>query len=278
MPLTSFSLSNSISEIVGAVRSQSPLVHCITNYVTVNDCANALLGVGASPVMAHCIQETADMAAIASAVVINMGTPDESSLLAMLNAARSANTHNIPVVFDPVGVAATPFRRHLAKALLECANIAIIRGNLSELAALADDNAEGMRGVDSKCDSTTGLPSDIARRVAKRYSCVAAITGATDYVSDGENLVTLRNGHPILCRLTGTGCMASALCAACAGATPDDLLLAAATGISIISIAGEIAAHSLKPDQGTGSFRIALMDAISTATPDSIRGYIKASI
>ncbi len=265
-------LLNQISAIVDLVREKHPLVHHLTNVVTVNDCANVTLAIGAAPVMAPCALESADMAAIASAVVINIGTPDETSAEAMTRAAVSANAKGIPVLLDPVGVGATPFRTELIEHLVSHAHFDVIRGNLAELATMAGEAAQ-VRGVDS--GATAAEPATVAKVVAQKYGCVAAITGAVDHVSDGTQVIALRNGDAMLSRVTGTGCMASSLCASCIGAAPDQKLLAVAAGISIMSIAGELAKAALRPGQGTATFHTNLLDAISLMVSRTLREKLK---
>lgn len=268
-------LPQQIAATFGMLRMKSPLVHHLTNVVTVNDCANATLAVGASPIMAPCVREAADMARHANAVVLNIGTPDEFSEAAMLAAGRAANACGIPVVLDPVGVGATPFRYELISTILREVQVAIIRGNLAELQCLAGDHdASATRGVDSiaaEGDSN----AEIARQVARRYRCIAAITGAVDCVSDGETLVAMRNGHILMRQITGTGCMATSLCAACIGATPDCPLLAACAGIAAMGIAGELAHATLHAGEGTGSYRQRIIDVLSTLTPKSMENHIR---
>jgi len=268
-------LPQHIAETFGMIRQKNPLVHHLTNVVTVNDCANAVLAVGASPVMAPCVREAADMARHAAAVVLNIGTPDEFSEAAMLAAGRAANACGIPVVLDPVGVGATPFRLELVSTLLRELQVAIIRGNLAELQCLAGDHdTKATRGVDSMATDISSS-ADVARRVARHYRCVAAITGAVDCISDGEQLVAMRNGHMLMRQVTGTGCMATSLCAAGAGAAPDRPLLAACAGVAAMSLAGEFAYAALHGGEGTGTYRQRIIDALSTLTPSRMENYIR---
>ncbi|MDD4538253.1 MAG: hydroxyethylthiazole kinase [Lentisphaeria bacterium] len=268
-------LPQQIAETFGMIRQKSPLVHHLTNVVTVNDCANAVLAVGASPVMAPCVREAADMARHAAAVVLNIGTPDELSEAAMLAAGRAANACGIPVVLDPVGVGATPFRHELVSTLLRELQVAIIRGNLAELQCIAGDHdTTATRGVDSMAAESSST-ANVARRVASRYHCIAAITGAVDYVSDGERLVAMCNGHILMRQVTGTGCMATSLCAACIGAAPDRPLLAACAGVAAISIAGEFAYAALHGGEGTGTYRQRIIDALSTLTPSRMENSLQ---
>lgn len=270
------SLSQHIAETFGLVRAKNPLVHHLTNVVTVNDCANAVLAIGASPVMAPCVLEAGDMAAHAAAVVLNIGTPDETSEAAMLAAGRAANAGGIPVVLDPVGVGATAFRHQLVNTLLRELNIAIIRGNLAELQTIAGDDgaAGGTRGVDSV--ALEGVSNaDIARRVARAHHCVAVITGAVDTISDGDACIAMANGHMLMRQVTGAGCMASSLCGACVGAAPGQPLLAACAGIAAMSLAGEFAYAALQGGEGTGTYRFRIIDALSTLTPSRMNSYLK---
>lgn len=260
--------SDFLASILTAVQQRHPLVHQITNYVTATDCANATLAIGGSPVMAHSILETAEMAALSQALLLNIGTPDENSLEAMLKAGQAANQMAIPVLLDPVGVGATSFRRQLVETLLSGIRIAILRGNQAEIRALLQLSS-GTRGVDSLDDQDDF--SALAALAAQKFDCIVAVTGRIDCISDGQRVLRIGNGHLLLQEITGTGCMCSALCATCAGAAPDRLLEAAATGIAISGLAGEIAAEALLPSEGTGTFHRRLLDAFSTLTPDVLQ-------
>ncbi len=255
-------------KILSAVQHGHPLVHQITNYVTVTDCANATLAIGASPVMAHSILEAADMASLAQALLLNIGTPDENSAAAMLKAGQAANRFKIPVILDPVGAGATPFRKKLSETLLQGMQVNILRGNQAEIRALLQLSS-GSRGVDSLDDQEDF--GELAGRAAREYRCIAAVTGRIDCISDGQQIIRIANGHPLLQKITGTGCMCSALCASCAAACPDNLLDAAATGIAISGVAGEIAAGNLLPHEGSGTFHLRLMDAFSNMTAEILQ-------
>ena len=250
-------------KILDAVQQRHPLVHQITNYVTATDCANATLAIGGSPVMAHSILETADMAALAQAVLLNIGTPDADSAETMLKAGQVANRNKTPVILDPVGAGATPFRKELCETLLNGMQVDILRGNQAEIRALLQLSSRS-RGVDSLDDQEDF--GELAMRAAKEFRCIAAVTGRVDCISDGRQLIRIANEHPLLQQVTGTGCMCSALCATCAGACPENLLEAAATGVAISGTAGEIAAENLLPHEGTGTFHLRLMDAFSKMT------------
>lgn len=251
------------SKLVGEVRDKKPLVHHITNYVTVNDCANITLAIGASPIMADALQEAADIAGIASAVVLNMGTLNERTIPSMLAAGKAANEAGVPVVFDPVGAGASGLRNETAARILDEVQITVLRGNISEVRFLAGLQSE-TKGVDaSESDLQNSDDAQaVAKALAARLDCVAAITGAVDVVSDGERVVCIENGHPMLSNLTGTGCMCSSLIGCFCGAAANQPLQAAAAALMCMGIAGEIA-YERAGRQGNGSFRMALHDAMS---------------
>jgi hydroxyethylthiazole kinase len=258
----------SICAALNAVRAKKPLIHHITNYVTVNDCANATLAIGASPIMADDIAEAADIASISSALVLNIGTLNAHTVESMLAAGKKANERGIPVVLDPVGAGASGLRSRTVKRLLSEIRFAVIRGNLSEIrfAAGAQTAAKGVDVSDADGAAGPEAGKAAAEQVARLYGCTAAVTGATDVVSDGRRTVLLSNGSPLLCGVTGTGCMCSSLIGSFCGAT-GDFFAAAAGGILTMSIAGEAAAESAG-QKGSGSFRAALIDGISKMTPE----------
>jgi len=254
-----------IAEIAGAVREKRPLVHCITNYVTVNDCANALLAIGASPVMADDEREIADIVAIASALVINIGTLNDRTIRSMVMAGKVAAKRGIPVILDPVGAGASKLRTETALSLIAEIPFAVIRGNASEIRILATGTGT-TRGVDASESDTAAdrfeALRDEASNLAQKTGAVIAITGATDIVSDGTNVYAIKNGHPLMSRITGSGCMLSAITGAFAAARTDNLVDAVAAAIATMGIAGEKAARA-EARHGTGSYRVALIDALS---------------
>ncbi|MBN7573585.1 hydroxyethylthiazole kinase [Clostridium sp. 2-1] len=267
-------MSNGISIKIGSllneVRNKKPLVHNITNYVTVNDCANILLAIGASPIMADDIKEAADITKISSALVINIGTLNERTIESMIASGKKANELNIPVVFDPVGAGASDFRNSTTKRLLEEVKISVLRGNMSEIKFISGLGST-TKGVDaSENDARTGNDEgvDVAKSLAKKLQCTVAITGATDIISDGERVVILENGTKMLSNVTGTGCMTTALIGAFCGAG-SDYFIGAVSGIISMGISGEIALDKAGKI-GTGSFHIAIIDAISNLTSDII--------
>ncbi|MFV0417202.1 MAG: hydroxyethylthiazole kinase [Dysgonomonas sp.] len=250
------------------VREKSPLIHNITNYVVMNNTANGLLAIGASPVMAHAIDEVADMARIASALVINIGTLNAEWVESMLVAGKSASAKNIPIILDPVGAGATPYRTRVCKQIIEECKPSIIRGNASEIMALCDANAQ-TKGVDSTDSSDIAL--DSAKSLAKQTGAVVVVSGQTDYITDGANVKTVKNGNPMMARVTGMGCTATAIVAAFA-AVNQNMLDAAVHGMSIMGIAGEIAA---KKSLGNGSLQMNFLDELYNIDEEVIRNNIK---
>jgi hydroxyethylthiazole kinase len=268
-------ITTGAARVVDAVRAAAPLVHCVTNVVTVNDCANILLAAGASPAMVDGWEEAYDFARIAGALYINFGTFNEAQESAAVRAALGAKEAGRPVVIDPVGCAAIPRRAALVEHFFRIAGVDIIKGNMGEIMTLAGaSGAAGaeVKGVDS-ADEVGGI-EEAAARLARKFSCVVAATGKADVVTDGERLVRLDNGTPLLKKITGAGCMAGALCAA-AAAADGDALLAAAAGITTLSLAGELAAEKTALP---GSFRTALIDCVYGITGRAIneRGKIRA--
>lgn len=264
-----------IGNLLNEVRNKKPLVHNITNYVTVNDCANILLAIGASPIMADDIKEAADITKISSALVINIGTLNERTIESMIASGKKANELNIPVIFDPVGAGASDFRNSTTKRLLEEVKISVLRGNMSEIKFISGLGST-TKGVDaSENDARTGNDEgiDVAKNLAKKLQCTVAITGATDIISDGERVVILENGTKMLSNVTGTGCMTTALIGAFCGAG-SDYFIGAVSGIISMGISGEIALDKAGKI-GTGSFHIAIIDAISNLTSDIIENMNK---
>ncbi|HEY5583906.1 MAG TPA: hydroxyethylthiazole kinase [Ruminiclostridium sp.] len=250
-----------VAEILSEVRDKKPLIHNITNYVTVNDCANAVLAIGASPIMADDIDEAADITAISSALVINIGTLNQRTVEAMLCSAKKANELGIPIVFDPVGAGASTFRNKTTETILLNVKISILRGNMSEISFIAGlgATAKGVDAAENDIKSNNGVA--IATAVSQKLGCVVAITGEIDIISDGERVVKISNGHKMLSNVTGTGCMTTALVGSFCGAT-NDYFAAAIGGVASMGIAGEIAFEKAG-DEGIGSFHIAILDAIS---------------
>ncbi|HOX02725.1 MAG TPA: hydroxyethylthiazole kinase [Candidatus Paceibacterota bacterium] len=253
-----------LDRMLNEVRQRPPLVHNITNYVVMNTTANALLAVGASPVMAHAIEEVREMTGLADALVLNIGTLSASWIRAMLASAAAARKRRIPVVLDPVGAGATRFRTRTALRLLATGTIAIVRANASEILALDGQKAR-TRGVDAADPAASA--HDAAARLARRHGVVVSMTGPEDFVTDGRRAARVANGHPMMGRLTGTGCIASALTAAVA-ARSDDPWQAAAAALALFGLAGELAARACP---GPGTFQFRLLDALARIDPRQLR-------
>lgn len=260
-----------ICAILEPVKRDHPLVHNITNYVVMNFTANVLLALGASPVMAHAIEEVEEMVGLANALVINIGTLSRPWIDSMAKAARAARDRSIPIVLDPVGAGATRFRTETARRLLGEAPVAVLRGNGSEILALA--GAKGAtRGVDSVSGSQDARGA--ALDLAKEYGMVVAVTGAEDFVTDGSRTATIANGHPLMGRVTGTGCAASSVTGAFCGVEKDPF--AAAVGALVAyGIAGELAAACAS---GPGSFQIALLDALDALNTEVVCARAKVTL
>ena len=266
-------IAQKVVELLNRLKNKKPLIHNITNYLTVNDCANILLAIGASPIMADDLKESADITSIASALVINIGTLNERTIESMIASGKKANELNIPVVLDPVGAGASLFRNETTKRILEEIKISVLRGNMSEIKFIAGLESE-TKGVDAsesdlKSDSDEGIR--VAKSLAKRFNCTVAITGVCDIVSDGEKSVTIENGTKMLSNVTGTGCMTTALVGGYLGAceTKDDLFIAAVSGIVSMGICGEIA-EERAGSIGLGSFHMAIIDAVSNLDEEDL--------
>lgn len=253
---------------VALIRQQSPLVHNITNYVVMNITANALLAVGASPVMAHAIEEVEEMAELARALVLNIGTLSSPWIEAMFLAGRTAKRRGIPVVFDPVGAGATAMRTRTALRLLDELAPSIVRGNASEIRALAGTD-ESTKGVDSTHGAEEAL--DAAQVLSARYGCVVSVSGARDLVVENRRMVGIDNGHPMMAKVTGSGCVATALIGAFA-AVNSVAFEAAAHGMMLSGIAGELAAKSV---EGPGSYQARFLDLVYGLNGEQLRNRVR---
>ncbi|SDB96867.1 hydroxyethylthiazole kinase [Raineyella antarctica] len=242
-----------------AYRRTSPLVHCLTNTVVTNFTANVVLASGGAPAMVDNPQEAAGFAAIAGGVLVNLGTPQEHTVAAMGLASASARDHGVPWVLDPVGAGGLPWRTQVAVELLDN-RPTIVRGNASEVLGLT--GGSGGKGVDSTETSENALAA--ARALAQDFGSVVAVSGPTDYLTDGHRVLALGNGVELMTRVTGVGCALGALMAGFAAATPD-ALVAAAAATTLLCLAAEEA-----PKNGPGSFAVGLLDALSTITPDKL--------
>jgi hydroxyethylthiazole kinase len=247
-------------DLFSAVREKRPLVHHITNYVTVNDCANITLCAGGAPVMAEAPEEVEEMAMAAGALVLNIGTLNAAQVKSMILAGRMANDRKIPVILDPVGAGATRFRTGTVERLMDSIEITVLKGNAGEIGVLAGAGGK-VRGVDSH-----GLAGDavaIAKDFAKSAGFVVAVSGAEDIVTDGKKTLLVRNGHPLMGSISGTGCMAASVAGTFA-AVSDDRVRATAAAFAALGIAGEKAAAKAA---GPFSFKTAFFDEMAALTP-----------
>lgn len=251
-----------------AIRDRAPVVHSITNYVVMNSTANALLALGASPVMAHAEEEMEEMVGIASALVINIGTLSPAWVRAMFRAAEAARRRRIPIILDPVGAGATSYRTRTARELIKAVPPEIIRGNASEIMALLDSGTK-TKGVDSSASSDAAV--ELGRALHAECGAAVCISGETDYTIGRAGVIRGGNGHPMMTRVTGLGCTASALCGAFATVTSDPVL-AAAQAMAVMGIAGEIAAAV---SEGPGSLQVQFLDGLYRLTEEEIRRRIK---
>ncbi len=256
------------------VRVQNPLIHCITNYVTVNDCANVLLACGASPVMADDSREVEEITALSAGLYLNIGTLHQRSIESMVLAGKKAQAMGKPIVLDPVGAGASTLRTQTATMLIEQVAPTVLRGNLSEVKALAGQAGQ-TRGVDvSSADTATeqNLPQVVAfaKTCAEKMNTVVAITGAIDIVADSKHAIVLRGGHAMMGKVTGTGCMLGALVTACVAANTHDVLHATATAVCMMGMCGQHAHARLTAQDGNATYRQYLIDAVYHATDDML--------
>jgi len=257
-----------IYQSIETIRDKAPVVHNITNYVVMNNTANALLALGASPVMAHAREEVEEMVNIASALVINIGTLSESWIYSMFKAVGQARKNGIPIIIDPVGAGATTFRTKTARDLISSDPPTIIRGNASEIMALYDDRSK-TKGVDSAATSDSAIVT--AQKLSEIHKCVVCISGATDYIVEGGRIIKVMNGHSLMTRVTGLGCTASALCGAFA-AVEKSSLAATVKAMAVMGIAGEMAAEKAA---GPGSLQMHFLDNLYNLSEVDIKQRLK---
>jgi hydroxyethylthiazole kinase len=256
---------------LAVIRERKPLVHNITNYVVMNETANAILALGALPVMAHAKDEVREMVGLAGALVLNIGTLSEDWVESMLLAGAAAHERNVPVVLDPVGVGATGYRTTTARRILDAVDVAVLRGNAGEVATLVGVAAE-VRGVESV--AAAGDAAELAREAARTLGVVSSVTGAVDHVSDGERSAAIANGHGLLAAITGTGCMSTAM-TGCFLAAKGDVFEAAVEALVAFGVAGEDAAVGAK---GPGSFHVNLYDALAALDPTTLSERAKVDV
>lgn len=261
-------------ELLENVRRQAPLIHNITNYVTVNDCANILLACGASPIMADDLEEAEEITSICGGLNINIGTLNQRTIPAMLAAGKQANALGHPVVLDPVGAGASKLRTETALKLLQEVRFAVIRGNISEIKALVQGNGT-TKGVDADVadrvtEENLSQAAAFAKAFSKKAGAVVAITGAIDIVADEHTAYCIRNGHPDMSRITGTGCQLSAMTAAYVTANPGRTLDAAAAAVCAMGLCGETARRRMTEQDGNSSYRNYIIDAVYNLTPEAL--------
>lgn len=274
-------MQEKMKQALQAVRENAPLVQCITNFVTVNDCANIILAAGGSPTMAMDQREVEEAVRDVSALVCNMGAIE--SVEAMVLAGREANRLGIPVILDPVAAGGTQLRRDASAELLEKVHFSVIRGNASEIRYLAGQQTTGS-GVDvSDVDAVTeeNLPVvvEVVEELAEKTGGIIAVSGVLDIITDGKKTAVLRNGCATMSRITGSGCMLTAMIGAFCGAMPKDPFAAACSAMAVMGIAGE-KAERLRLEKGTGNvtFRADLIDSIFSMTETELEEMVKMEL
>ncbi len=248
------------------VRALRPLIHNITNYVTVNDVANALLAIGASPIMADDAAEVEDITSICAGLSINIGTLNKNTIPSMMLAAKKAASLGHKIVLDPVGAGASALRTKTALELLDAAQFDVVRGNISEIKTLTFGSGT-TKGVDadfadSVCEENLSEAISFAKKIAAKLKCVVAITGAIDLVSDADKTYVIKNGLPQMSAITGTGCQLSAMVAAFVAANPENILKAASAAVCAMGLCGEIAWKRMQEGDGNSTYRNRIIDAL----------------
>lgn len=261
-------ITEQIWKNIQAVKQQSPLVHNITNAVVMNNTANALLAAGASPIMAHALEEIDEMVAICNATVINIGTLDRFTVEAMKTAIKRANVLGRPVVLDPVGAGATSYRNQVLQDILITGRPDFIRGNAAEIMSLSGLTIQS-KGVDSTESSLNSLSA--AHSLSKQQDCIVCVSGSTDLVVEKDRIMYLYNGSPLMEKVTGMGCTASAILGAFA-AVVSDRFIAAVSATAFMGICGEMAAEMA---QGPGSLQLHFYDIVYNLTEEQFRSHIK---
>ena len=266
--------------IISSVAEKTPLIHCITNYVTVNDVANVLLACGGSPIMADDAEEAEEMTSICNGLVINIGTLNARTISSMVLAGKKANELGNIVVLDPVGAGATRLRTQTTLRLLEEVKFSVIRGNISEIKTVYQGSGT-TKGVDADIsdairEDTIEEAISFAKSLSKKTGAVIAMTGAIDIVADSQKAYIIRNGHPMMSKITGTGCMLTAMIAAYCASNKESVLEATAAAVAAMGYCGELAYKQMKKTNGgTSSLRIHLIDAISKLDDAALIGGCK---
>jgi len=268
------------TKILENVNKTNPLVHCITNYVTVNDVANTLLACGGSPIMADDEMEVEEITSICTALTINIGTLNERTIKSMLKAGKKANAISHPIVLDPVGAGASKLRTKTTFDLLENVKFTVIRGNISEIKTvyLGSGTTQGVDAdvKDVITDQNLEEAVSFAKKLSERTGAVIAITGAIDIVADRESAYVIRNGHSMMSKISGTGCMLSGMIAAFVGANQDQPLLATTAAVCAMGLAGELALQRvMKENGGSSTLRSYIIDEISKMNAETLKGGAK---
>ncbi|MFV0342980.1 MAG: hydroxyethylthiazole kinase [Anaerocolumna sp.] len=266
-----------LKEILDKVKSEGSLIHCITNYVTANDCANILLACGGSPIMADDIGEVEEITALCQGLTINIGTLNQNSIKSMILAGKRANMIGIPVILDPVGAGASALRTQSAYALMEEIHFSVLRGNISELKTLyygcGITKGVDVNQIDKITEDNLNEVVEFAKKTSEKLGTIVVITGPMDIVTDGKKVYVIRNGHPIMGKITGSGCMLSALVALFAAAHKDNILLATVAAVITMGLCGEKAYEKvLQMGAGSASFRNYLIDAVFLLTGEELNG------
>ncbi|GKQ42201.1 hydroxyethylthiazole kinase [Companilactobacillus sp. RD055328] len=263
-----------------SVREQTPLIHNITNYVTINDCANILLASGASPIMADDQKEVEEITSICNGLNINIGTLNENTSAAMIAAGKKANELNIPVELDPVGVGASDFRKKFIKELMSEVKFSVIKGNTSEITIMAAGVGQ-TRGVDAVTDEEDNIEQlmEYSQQFSQKTGAIIVMSGATDIVSNANSSAIIKNGVATMSKITGTGCMLSALLTGFIAANKDEQFEAVTSAVCMMGLAGQKAEEIRNNNNaGTASFRNYLIDEISKMTPDELEKGAKYEI
>lgn len=269
-------------EMLEAVRSKSPLIHNITNYVTVNDVANMLIACGAAPIMADDVGEVEEITRICGGLNLNIGTLNQRTIAAMFAAGKIANQLQHPVLLDPVGVGASSLRSKTALDLLSEIQFTVLRGNSSEIKTLAL-GVGNTRGVDANAsdalnEATLQNMVDLAKQLSARIGAIVVITGPIDVVANDKKTFCVRNGHAMMSQITGSGCQLSALITAYITANPDHRIEATAAAVSAMGLCGEIAHARLSETDGNSSYRNYIIDAMFNLTGEALEAGAKYEI
>ena len=257
-------LYNEFKNTLENIKNKKPIVHSITNYVTANDCANICIALEASPVMAQYIDEVEDIVCLANSLVLNIGTADLDMVKSMIVAGKKANERNIPVILDPVGAGASKFRYESIKKILDNVNISVIKGNLAEIKTILGASIKNNKCIDSleSFNCFDDSEKEIIKDLAKKLGCVIAITGKDDYITDGNREFIIQRGTKLLATITGSGCMTATIIGSFSGVC-DDSFKSCVFGVLTMNIAGEIAERNLNTNEGSGMFKVKLIDAVN---------------